>query len=107
MKLLSLSIPEYGNIIAPTGIPDGSNLSLQKIVTFFLTLLVIAGILLALVFITFGAFQWITSGGSKEKIDKARKKFLFSVMGLVIISLSFVIIGLVAGALGLDSLIGN
>jgi len=107
MKLLAFEIPEYGKITAPTGIPDGSNLSLQKIVTFFLTLLVIAGILLALVFITFGAFQWITSGGSKEKIDKARKTILFSVIGLVIISLSFVIVGLVAGALGLDSLIGN
>ncbi|MEI6532607.1 MAG: hypothetical protein WCO06_02080 [Candidatus Roizmanbacteria bacterium] len=53
---------------------------------------VIAGIM-ALFYLLLGAFAWITSGGSKEGIDKARLKIQSAVIGviLVVVVLSIIV----------------
>ena len=52
---------------------------------------IIAG-LVALLYLLLGALSWITSGGNKESVDKAREKIQAAVVGLILI---FVVLALV------------
>lgn len=45
---------------------------------------VLAG-LLALLYLLLGALAWITSGGNKESVDKARDKITAALLGIIII----------------------
>lgn len=41
--------------------------------------------LIAICLVIYGGFQWMTSGGSEEKVDEAKKLLYSGVIGLVII----------------------
>lgn len=59
--------------------------SLGQLITFGIRgFFVIAG-LLALLYLLLGALSWVTSGGSKENVDKARDKITAAVLGVIII----------------------
>lgn len=45
---------------------------------------IVAG-LLALMYLLLGAMAWVTSGGSKENVDKARDKITAAILGLIVI----------------------
>lgn len=65
---------------------------LAQVITFALRgLFVVAG-LAALLYLLLGAFAWITSGGNKESVDKAREKIQAAVIGLILI---FVVLAIV------------
>ncbi len=92
----SIKAPE-GRIISPTT-------TVGQIVSFMVAFIIVVAFLAALLFIVIGAFQWITSGGDKQKVADARNHIIAAVIGLVVIALSFVIINVVISALGLGSL---
>jgi hypothetical protein len=48
------------------------------------TLFTVAG-LAALLFLIMGALSWVTSGGDKEKVDKAQQKIQAAVIGLIVL----------------------
>src|SRR5690606_15403858 len=60
------------------------------IVSFVVAFIIVIAFLAALLYIVIGAFQWITSGGDKEKVASARNHIIAAVIGLVVIALSFV-----------------
>ena len=64
-----------------------------------LYLLTIAGIL-AVLFIVIGGFQYILSGANEELAERGKKTLKNAVIGLVIIILSYVIVNVIAKALG-------
>lgn len=104
MEKLVLTISGNGTstkIDAPSGIPQG--LSLGGIITASLGVLITAGILIALVFLAYGALLWITSAEEKTKVEKARKTLIYSVVGLFVIFLSFLIVNLIAAVLQVSS----
>ena len=51
-----------------------------------------------------GAFQWVTSGGDKGKLESARNRMLYGVMGMVLIIGSYSMLGLISGLIGIDLL---
>ncbi len=56
-----------------------------QVLTFVLrTFFVIAGII-TILYLLLGAFSWITSGGNKESVDKAREKIQAAVIGMILI----------------------
>lgn len=61
--------------------------------------LFIAGYL-AVFFILFGGFQFLTGGGNPGQIEKARKTILNAVIGLVISMASIAVTNLIFGLLG-------
>lgn len=69
-----------------------------------ITIVFILAMLLVLVFIIIGAFLWITSGGDKEKTGKARGMITNALIGLVILSLAFLIVNVVGGIVNIDVL---
>ena len=59
--------------------------NITDILTFiFRFFFVIAG-LIAIIYLLLGALGWITSGGNKESVDKAREKIQAAVVGMIIL----------------------
>lgn len=72
------------------------------IITNAFTIIFVIAIVLVLAFLIWGAFDWITSGGDKDKVTGARKKILAALIGLVILALAFVIARIAGSILGID-----
>lgn len=94
MKLLSLSI-NGTTINNPGGIPTGGIFETQVILRSVVTYFVIAGIILALVYLVLGGISWITSGGDKQKLAQAKNRITFAIIGLLVVFLSFFILSFV------------
>ena len=56
---------------------------------------IIGAILLALIFLIWGGFKWIISGGDKGKVDSARSTIISSLVGLIIVFLSWFIMNMI------------
>jgi predicted nucleic acid-binding Zn ribbon protein len=91
----------FGTINSPTGnfgthVEDVGTLIGVGIRTFF----VVAG-LTALVFMLWGALNWVTSGGDKEKLQKAQARIRNAVIGMIMVlmmlALFVIIFGIVLG----------
>lgn len=85
----------------PTG-PGGNNQAsgifgsvIGNIINFFV---IFAGLAM-LFYLLWGAFDWITSEGEKEKMEKARNKITFAIIGIIIVIVSLTLYGLIAGDL--------
>ena len=85
---------EPGAIQALGGGGDIRALAL-KIVNFFLGFLG----LLAVIMVIYGGFLYVTSAGNQEKVDSAKKILLYSVIGIVIIIISFALVNTLLGGL--------
>lgn len=64
--------------------------------------LLVAGFLLALVFLLTGGISWITSGGDKAALEKARNQITHAVIGIIIVAAAWAMATLAGGFLGLD-----
>lgn len=67
------------------------------------TITVIAG-LAFLLFFVFGGLQWILAGGDQGKVDQAKKQMTNSAIGLIIVIVSYAIIGVISSVVGLNIL---
>lgn len=109
MNDLSLKVPgPDGNqveIVAPPGIPTGPQFTISHIATVFFQLAMIIGIGLSTGYLIYGGFLWLQAGGDKQKLDKARKTIIYSILGLIIMSLSLVIVNVIASALGVKTVV--
>jgi len=61
---------------------------------------------LALLFIVYGGFLYITSGGNKDRIETAKKTLTYAILGLILVALSGVIFTIINGDF-LTSIFGN
>lgn len=103
VKELALSLPGYGNVETPPNIPSGASAP-SDVINSFLNLLVVTGIIFALIFLLYGGVKWVMSGGDKGKLDSARRTIMFSIVGLIVMILAFVIIQAVGYLLGSEYL---
>ena len=60
--------------------------------------------LAVLVFLVWGAFDWITSGGDKEKVAGARRKITNAIIGLFLLALAAFIVSLFGEIVGYNPL---
>ncbi len=72
------------------------------IITNAITIVFVVAVLAVLVFLIWGAFKWITSGGDKEAIKGARGMIVSALVGLAVLALAFVIARVVGAVLGID-----
>jgi len=63
--------------------------------TFIIRLFFIVAGLIAIFYLLLGALAWITSGGNKESVDKAREKIQAALVGVILIFVVLAIIGVV------------
>ena len=107
-KLLAQS-KSLGNITTPGGYQPEAGLTgatdaAEKLISNVLVVLtVVAGISFTLYFLL-GGLNWITAGGDKGKIDKAKGMMTNGAIGLIVIVVSYSITWIVGKALGLNIL---
>lgn len=63
------------------------SLFLSNLVTLFYTLAAIVAVFMFL----WAAFEWMTSGGDKEKVAAARNKVIYTIIGLILLSVAFAV----------------
>jgi hypothetical protein len=80
------------------------NASVGTIVSNVVLIMFIIGGMAVLVFFIWGAFDWITSGGDKEKIAKARAKIFNAFIGLALLALAAFIVSLFGQIVGFNPL---
>lgn len=103
MKQLAITIPTHGTIELPGEIPtgglfdDAGGFSLLQLLLQFVFLL---AVILAVIMVLFAGIQWVISGGDKSKIEGARNRLVYSLVGLVIVVLAFFIVRTVILLLG-------
>lgn len=62
--------------------------------------MVILGGLLVLIFLIWGAFDWLSSGGDEKKLEGAKDKITNAIVGMVILAGSFAIVSLLENVFG-------
>ena len=114
MKELALTLPGINTSNAPVKIDQGvgvgaitnsvgvlgSNLigQITNIVFFF-------AILLAFAYFLYGAITWVMSQGDKKQIEKSRNTMVYSLIGLAVMFMSFLIVNIVGYTLGISALL--
>ena len=92
----ALTLPgNFGGITPPPNVPTGGLFGmgeriLQLGVSVFLTII----ILLAIGYILWGSIRYIIARGEREKIQGAREKITYAVVGLVVAFLAFFVIAI-------------
>jgi hypothetical protein len=71
-------------------------------VSSLMRVVMLAGVLVAFVFLILGAIEWITSGGDKGKVESARGKITNAVIGLIVLAAVTAILALVQDFLGVS-----
>lgn len=87
MKLIAVIDEKTFNLRGSVGSPFTSvtSYTIPQIITTALNLLLIASALGGFFYLLLGAVQWITAGGDKESVEKARKKITQALVGLIIV----------------------
>ena len=71
--------------------------ALGKVIGVGINLFITAAGLFLLVYLLWGAFDWITSSGEKEKIQKAQNKMTYALVGIVLVFIVISVFGIITG----------
>ena len=82
------------------GMPSGGEVTVNDLIQWGVTVLLVAATLLCLTYLILGGIQWITSGGDKHGVETARNKIVYALIGLIVTFLSFAIINLIGKIIG-------
>lgn len=61
-------------------------------------------VIIALFYLIWGGFKWLTSGGDKGAVQQAREHIIAAIIGLVVIFLSYFILNIILGFFGVGNL---
>ena len=105
-KLLAI---QFSNITTPGGYQPGSGIegstsAIEKLISNVLVVLTLVGGIAFILYFLLGGLNWITAGGDKGKIEKAKGMMTNGAIGLIVIAVSYAIVWIVGKALGIDIL---
>ncbi|MDO8573176.1 MAG: hypothetical protein Q7R77_00300 [Candidatus Daviesbacteria bacterium] len=69
-----------------------------------ISLIFIFAVIMVLIMLIWGAFEWIASGGDKEAVGKARNRILNALIGMAVLAVAFAIFKVAGQFLGFDTL---
>lgn len=81
---------------------DPTKTNIGTLIASALQIIFIAAALAVLAYLVWGAFKWITSGGDKDAIGKARGTIVNALIGLFILALAFFITVLAGHIVGFN-----
>lgn len=64
-------------------------------------LMILTALILAIFFIIWSGIAWITSEGDKQKLQAARSRLTYSIIGLVIVLAGFLIVSIIGTIFGI------
>ena len=100
ISLLVLAPSAFANTLCPGSGSDFAGLcsvSISGVIGPFINLIFIIATIAALLYLIFGGFKWLTSGGDKGAVTAAREHIVAAIIGLVIIFLSYFILQIIIG----------
>lgn len=71
-------------------------------ITKAIQVVIAVSILIVLIMLIIGAFEWITSGGDKEAVAKARNRIINALIGLAVLAVAFALARLGAQFAGVN-----
>ena len=77
----------------------------SSILNLLLPLLTTAASLVFLAMLLKGAHGWLTSGDNPELLKKSQQTFIYAIIGLVVVVMSFLAVQLLGKVLGIDNLL--
>lgn len=83
---------------------QGALSNLESLISNLIGLLTALGAIMFVIYFIVGAFEWITSGGDKGKLEKARNRMLQGMLGMILVVASYSLLGLLSGVIGIDFL---
>jgi ABC-type Fe3+ transport system permease subunit len=95
MHYLAISLPGGQTITAPNSIPSGGIGTVSKVFRNSFVILLIICVVLSLIFIVYSGIQWILSGGDKNKLQAARARLNWAIIGLIVAFVAFFIVSLI------------
>lgn len=90
----------FGTVNPPQGMNFGAKDPVQgfgQLIVFGTRLFIMISAMFLLIYLLWGAFDWINSGGEKEKISKAQQKITNALIGMVLIFVVFSVYSVLAG----------
>lgn len=100
---LAFTIPGFGDLTHPC-IPRGGITTGQSVIQIALIIMLIVSIILSIIFAIWSGLQMILSGGDKQKIQAARARLTYALVGLAVSLASFFILSIVAHFFGVKLL---
>lgn len=97
------------NVKPPTDPISGNAIGYSDLGAFVSNIFVLAfglAVLLVLIMLIWGAFEWIASGGDKEAVGHARNRIINALIGLAVLAVAFALAKVAGQFLGFPNL-GN
>ncbi|PIR80253.1 MAG: hypothetical protein COU25_01075 [Candidatus Levybacteria bacterium CG10_big_fil_rev_8_21_14_0_10_35_13] len=104
---LSLAFPAFAASVSACPVGDFAGickLGFNNVVGPLITTIFIIAIIVALLYLVWGGFKWLTSGGDKAAVQSAREHIVAAIVGLVIIFLAYFVLNLVLSFFGIPLL---
>jgi hypothetical protein len=105
-KLLAIQTPGFDAVGAPEGVPTGGLDAGSNILQWGVSFAIVAAVVIALFMLVYSGLQYIQSGGDKQKIEAARHRIVFTIVGLIVVFISFAIINVIGTVFGVKLLGG-
>lgn len=102
MKLLADKAIDdlFGGISPPAAMNVGGDDPIQgvgKFIGFGINMFILVAGMFLLIYLLWGAFDWISSGGEKERITKAQNKITNALIGMLLVFVVLTVFNLLAG----------
>lgn len=106
ITLVILPIQAFAQDKGQIGIvpPDQGFKSIGDFLTNSLSVAFAVAIVVVLVMLIWGAFEWITSGGDKEAVGKARGRIINALIGLAVLAVAYALARVAGQFLGFNDL---
>ncbi len=98
--LLAANTDPFGKVNAPPGsefVKDDPVGGFGKVITFAIQIVFLVAGLAALVYLLWGALDWLMSEGQKEKLSKAQSKIVNAIIGLLLVVVAFTVFTFMMG----------
>lgn len=89
----------YAETVAGEG---GGGQAVANVFSALLGAIMLVAAVLVLLYLIWGAFEWITSGGDSGKTEKARSKITAAIIGIILMSSTIAIFMLIQNLLGVN-----
>lgn len=104
--LLSTLLAQSGDITVPQ--PNTVRITdVGKLISGLIGIAMLLAALAVFVYLIWGGFEWITSGGDKAGVENARNKITAALIGLVIVASAWAIMRLIEFFFGITVISGT
>lgn len=101
---MKLALSLDGKSIDNLNVPTGGLSALANIIQTAIAVSFFFAVVLCLFILVLSGFQWMFSGGNKEKLQQARHRIVFAIVGLSLVFLSLLLIQILGDFFGIKIL---